>query len=65
MCVLGWIVKSESLYNVLVCMHLQAGVCVCMCPALRFAALRPIVMKLGTVVGAEGTRFGSNFSRSR
>ena len=29
MCVLGWIVKSESLYNVLVCMHLQAGVCVC------------------------------------
>ena len=34
-----------------------------MCPAMRFAALRPIVMKLGTVVGAEGPRFGSNFTR--
>ena len=39
MCVLGWIVKSESLYNVLVCMHLQAGVCVDVCVWLTLLTL--------------------------
>ena len=34
-----------------------------MCPAMRFAALGPIVTKLGTVVGGEGPRLGSNFTR--
>ena len=39
------------------------SVCVCMCPAMRFAALGPIVTKLGMVVGGEGPRLGSNFTR--
>ena len=28
-------------------------ICLCVCPTMRFAALQPIVMKLGMVLGAE------------
>ena len=39
-------------------------VCVCICTAMRFAALQHIGMKLGTLVGGEGPRFWSIFTRS-
>ena len=39
------------------------SVCLCICPAMRFAPLCRIRMKLGTVVGDQGPRCQKNLAR--